>query len=386
MLFIAIFGAFVGFGMLLWSLQLYYDLNAALNGTGDLNKPQYLVINKEVNVLNTLFGGQKGFSNDEIAQLEKVKGVTKVAGLTSSHFKISLTMGPGQQDMMQGMYMELFFEAVPDEFIDAETDGGWQWHEGDSLIPIIIPREYVTLYNFGYAPTQDMPQVSESLFKLARANVTVRGPKGSATFKGRIAGFTERINTILAPQSFVDYANEKFGGVAPGKTLPNRVIVQCEGTATSELVSYFNDNGYKTTAESLRNSKLASFLRAVMGIVLVIGAVILLLAVNSFTLYSQLIIVRSEYELQTLIRIGYDYRQLRKRYMNYYAMIYGGILLLCVPLVWLGKSLVSGYFSGKGFDLPGGLQLQVFGCGIVLALICLGVNWISVTRNLKRLV
>ncbi len=383
-LLVAIFGALVGFLLLLGAVQLYLDFNATLSGTGDLNKPQYLVINKEVNLLHTLFGGQKGFSEKELSELKKIEGVKKAAPLTSSHFKINLTMGAGQEQMMEGMYMDLFFEAVPDEFIDVDLDD-WEWQEGDSLIPIIIPRDYVKLYNFGFAPTQGRPQVPESAFSLARAKVTIRGSKGSATFEGKIAGFSERINTILAPQSFIDYANEKFAGVKPGSTAPSRVIIQCEGPATTELIEYFTANGYETSAESLRNSKLNAFLRLVMTVLIAIGSVIILLSLLGFLLYSQLLVSKSSYELETLIRIGYDYKKLGMNYMKYYALIYAGIFVVSVIALWIFKGWFSGYIEEKGFDLPGGLSGTVLVWGLAFTILFLGMNAWSVFSGLKKL-
>lgn len=380
----AITGALFGFLLLLGTLLAYFDLTAAINGTGDLARPQYLVINKEVNMLNTLFGGQKGFSKEELNALRHIEGVKNVAGLTASHFKINLTMGPGQSDMMKGMYMELFFEAVPDEFIDADADG-WEWQEGDSLIPIIIPRDYVKLYNFGYAPTQGQPQVSESLFKLARANVNVRGPKGGARFTGRIAGFSERINTILAPKSFVDYANEKFGGVQADAKNPSRVIIQCEGPATSSLIDYFSDNGYETSAESIANSRLNSYLRIVMSVLVVIGSVIVLLALMVFIQYAQLLMSKSNYELETLIRIGYDYRKLAARYIRFYAMLYGAIYLVSIGILWPVKSAFRSFMSEKGFELPPGIDWRVLLAGLAFVILFILVNSLTVRRGLVRL-
>lgn len=383
-LLVAIFGALVGFLLLLGAVQLYLDFNAALSGTGDLNKPQYLVINKEVNLLHTLFGGQKGFSEKELSELEKIEGVKKAAPLTSSHFKMSLTMGAGQPEIPQGMYIEFFFEAVPDEFIDVKTDE-WHWQEGDSLIPIIIPRDYVKLYNFGFAQTQGLPQVPESAWGLLRPDIRIRGQKGSAVFQGRIAGFSERINTILAPQSFVDYANEKFAGVKPGSTSPSRVIIQCEGPATTELIEYFTENGYETGEEALRNSKLNAFLRLVMAVLVGIGSVIILLSLLGFLLYSQLLVSKSSYELETLIRIGYDYKKLGMNYMKYYALIYSGIFVVSVIALWIFKGWFSGYIEEKGFDLPGGLSGTVLLAGLGFTILFLGMNAWSVFGGLKKL-
>ena len=84
-LIVAVFGALIGLLLLLGALQLYSDFRAVLNGNGDLSKPQYLVINKEVSLLNTLFGGQKGFSEDEFVNLKQVKGVRDAA---YRHFQV----------------------------------------------------------------------------------------------------------------------------------------------------------------------------------------------------------------------------------------------------------------------------------------------------------
>jgi FtsX-like permease family len=380
---IAVVGAILGFLILLGGLQLFFDFRKML-GQENVNQPQYLVINKEVGVLNTIFGGNKGFDEQELASLKKVKGVEELAPLTSSHFKINLTMGPGQTDMMQGMYMDLFFEAVPDAFVDVQSDD-WDWQEGDSLIPIIIPRDYVKLYNFGYAPSQGQPQISETLFKMVKAKITIRGSSGTAVFTGKIAGFSERINTIMAPQKFVDYANEKFANVKRGSQTPSRVIIRCKGQATSELATYFAENGYQTSAESLRNSKLSSFLDVLMIVVMAVGAVIMLLALLSFLLYSQLIMSKSSYELQTLIRIGFSYRTIASQYIKYYALLYGVILIVSLLLLWLLKMPLMTIVNDKGFDLSGGISWQTLTAGLAFALFFLLVNYFSIRRELIRL-
>jgi hypothetical protein len=379
------FGALVGFLLLLGALQLYFDIHAVLTGSSDMNQAQYLVINKEVNLLNTLFGGQKGFSENEIAQLKKIKGVQQAAALTSSRFKVSVSMGEGGMKGMPGMSTDFFFEAVPDNFVDVDADK-WQWKEGDPVVPIILPRDYIKLYNFGFAPSQGLPQVTEGLVSLARFNINITGKDGQTiTYVGKLAGFSERINTILAPQNFIDFANQKFAGVTPGITTPNRVIIQCEGPATTELVEYFTQNGYETSAESLRNSKLNSFLRIVMSVVILIGSVIILLSLLVFLLYSQLLVSKSSYELQTLIRIGHNYKKLGSKYMKYYSIIYAGIFLFSILVLFISKIYFASYMSGLGFTLPSGLSLTVIFWGFIFTLIFLGVNAYSIFSGLKKL-
>ncbi|MDQ3111898.1 MAG: hypothetical protein M3R17_18585 [Bacteroidota bacterium] len=384
-LIVAVFGALTGMLMLLAALQLYFDFNAVLGGTGDLNKPQYLVINKEVSLLNTLFGGQKGFSEEEFVKLKEVKGVRDVAPLTSSQFRVSVSMGNSGLQGIPGMKTDFFFEAVPSNFVDADAKD-WQWQEGDSLVPIILPRDYIKLYNFGFAPSQGLPQLTEGIVQLARFDINITDKSGrTIVYQGKLAAFSERINTILAPQSFIDYANEKFANVKPGSLEPHRVIIECEGPATAELAEYFAANGYETSAESLRNSKLNSFLRVIMNILVAIGLVIILLAITVFLVYSQLIISKSKYEVETLIRIGFNYKKLAMIYVKYYAVIYSGIFVLCIPALWIFKMWFKGYMSAKGFDLPSGLSGSVIATGLLFTVFFLLVNAWSVFSGLKKL-
>ncbi|HTL82528.1 MAG TPA: FtsX-like permease family protein [Bacteroidia bacterium] len=382
-LFIAILGALFGMLLLLCSLQLYFDLTETLSGNSDINQPQYLVINKEVNLLNTLFGGQSGFSENEIVDLKKVKGVKDVAPLTSSYFKVVVTMGGGMQGI-PGMSTDLFFEAVPDDFVDVQSDD-WQWPNDDSIVPIIIPRDYLKLYNFGFAQTQGLPQIPEGMVGMAKGNVIITGKNGNKNYVGRVVGLSDRINSILTPKSFLDFANEKYAGVEPGAKQSNRVIIRCDGPATNDLVDYFSANGYQTSAESLKNSKLNSFLRIVMNILVLIGSVILILSLLSFFLYSQLLMSRSSYEIETLIRLGYDHKKLGMRYVNYYNMIFLAVYLITIILLYFAKNWFKGYASGKGFDLPDGLSVKAIGYGFLLTFLFVLINSLSVLREMRKL-
>lgn len=49
---------------------------------------------------------------------------------------------------------------------------------------------------------------------MIQMDITLRGNGRVEQFKGQIAGFSNRLNTILVPQTFMDWANMSF---APGK-------------------------------------------------------------------------------------------------------------------------------------------------------------------------
>ncbi len=380
----AILGSLTGIVLLLCSMQLYFDFDRLINGSSDINQPQYLVINKQVSVVNTLFGGQKGFSAEEITGLKSVDGVLDVAPLTASRFKVGMSMGSEGMPGIPGMYTDMFFEAVPDEFTDVSRDK-WKWNQGDSLVPIIVPRDYIKLYNFGFAPTQKLPPLTEDMIGMASFNIVITSPKGRVTYKGKIVGFTERINTILAPKPFVDFANKEYANVEAGQFDPNRVIIRCKGAATTQLVEYFSENGYETSEESLRNSKLSSVLNLIMNVCVGLGSIIIFLSLMIFLLYSQLIIARSSYEIQTLIFIGFSPRGLIMKYMKFYSLIFSGLILLALVSVYFVKTWVGTLASAQGFPLRSGIDPSILITGAILFAFFLGFNYLSIRKNVVSL-
>lgn len=376
----AVIGSLTGIILLLGSMQLYFDFDRLINGSSDINQPQYLVINKQVSVVNTLFGGQKGFSGEEISGLKKIEGVMDVAPLTACRFKAGIKDLPG----IPMNYSDIFFEAVPDEFTDVSKDA-WKWNPGDSIIPIIFPRDFIKLYNFGLAPTQGLPPITEDMVGLAEFTVLLNTPKGQVAFKGKVVGFTERINTILAPQSFVDHANKEYANVEPGQYAPSRVIIRCKGTATSQLVDYFSENGYETSEESLRNSKISSVLNLIMNVFVGLGSIIIFLSLMIFLLYSQLIIAKSSYEIQTLIFVGYSPRALIMKYMKFYTMIYCVLMLTALLCVYFIKIWVGAVASLRGFPLRTGIDPSIAITAVVLFVLFLGFNYLSIRKNVVSL-
>ena len=115
-----------------------------------------------------------------------------------------------------GLYFstEMFFEAVPDQYIDVDSDK-WYFNPDNTEIPIIIPRNYLNLYNFGFAQSQGLPKLSEEMATALQLEIQLQGAEISETKTGRVVGFSNRLNTILVPETFLTWANHRF---APEKT------------------------------------------------------------------------------------------------------------------------------------------------------------------------
>ena len=144
-----------GMVIVLLSVQFYKDVLPVFTQGDSFLKKDYLIINKEVSTLGSLVGRDGTFSDAEMAKLEKQPFTESVGAFQPARFKVSAGMG------MQGMQLStaMFFESVPDRFVDVKVDD-WTYRPGQEEIPIIIPRNYLNLYNFGFAQSRNLPQLS----------------------------------------------------------------------------------------------------------------------------------------------------------------------------------------------------------------------------------
>ena len=67
------------------------------------------------------------------------------------------------------------------------------------MVPIILPRSYLAIYNFGFAQSQSLPKLSEGVVGMIELGIVLRGDGREERLKGRVIGFSSRLNTILVP-------------------------------------------------------------------------------------------------------------------------------------------------------------------------------------------
>ena len=160
---------FTGLTIVLLSIQLYLDVRPIFEGKDSIMKKDYFVVTKNVSTLNSLVGSS-GFSPEEIARLESQSFVGKVGSFTSSQFEVY--GGISAAGMNFGA--DLFFEAIPTEFIDIRSDK-WHFDPQKRFVPIIVPQNYLDLYNFGFATSRKMPSISGGTVQMVRFDLNITG-------------------------------------------------------------------------------------------------------------------------------------------------------------------------------------------------------------------
>lgn len=298
----AVLGTLVGFFLLMATLNawnLYQTFIQSQAGDSE----QYVTINKEISILNTMSSEMSGFTEKEIEEIKNAGFVDDMAPFLRAEFGVRASREASAN--MPYMRTEMFFEAVPDRFLDKVPEV-WGWEEGQENIPVIIPKDYLNLYNFGFAKAQGLPNVSEALIGQFSFDIKLYGHGRVERFSGSIAGFSNRIQSLLVPIEFLKAANERFTPNEDAR--PDRLILKLKPNMEKDMYAFLSNKGYETTHDAFQGGKVSLFVHVSGGILLFIAALIILLALIVYALTLQLTVQRNKDEIYQLILLGYKPR------------------------------------------------------------------------------
>ncbi|MFA6769272.1 MAG: ABC transporter permease [Parabacteroides sp.] len=295
------FANLFGMVIVLLSAQFYNDVIPIFTGNDSFMKKDYIIATKKISTFSSIAGKSNIFSSADINEMRHQSFTKSIGAFTPSLFNVSA--GLGMQGNNIHLSTEMFFESVPNKFIDVDLKK-WNFNEESHEIPIIIPRNYLDLYNFGFAQSRSLPKISEGLMGLIQLDIQIKKNRQVENYKGNIVGFSSRLNTILVPQSFMEWANKKF---APEKDpQPSRLIIEVRNPADASIAQYFQKKGYDTEDNKLDAGKTTYFLQLIVGIVLSVGLLISILSFYILMLSIFLLLEKNTTKLETLLLIGYS--------------------------------------------------------------------------------
>lgn len=335
------FANLCGMVIVLLSVQFYKDILPVFTEGDSFIKKDYIIVSKKVSTLGAFVEKSNTFSDKDIADIKAQSFTKEVGAFTPSQFKVSAGMGMEKVGLQ--MSTDMFFESVPDGFVDVNLDK-WVFNENEPVIPIIIPRNYLNLYNFGFAQSRSLPQLSEGVMGMVNLDIRISGDGRREVFKGNIVGFSNRLNTILVPETFMRWANESF---APGtKSEPSRLIVEVNNPTDDRIAKYFKDKGYDTEGDKLDAGKTTWFLKVIVGIVLSVGLLISVLSFYILMLSIYLLLQKNTTKLENLLLIGYSPAKVALFYQLLTLGLNAIVLVLSISIVlyvrgsymeWIGK-------------------------------------------------
>ncbi|MBE6313885.1 MAG: ABC transporter permease [Bacteroidales bacterium] len=364
---------FIGLLIVLLGMQFYTDVRSIWQDEDSFIQKDYLVINKRVSGSGLLTGERASFSVDEIADIEKQSWVRKVGRFSSADYRLSASIEQGGRSM--STYM--FFESIPSEFVDVDSDE-WGYEEGDNVVPIIISKDYLSLYNFGFASSTGLPQFSETMIGSIPMRLRISSAKGSAELQGRIVGFSNRLNTILVPQEFMDWSNSRYGRTAGARADPSRLIIDVSSPGDVKIKDYIAEHDYEIAGDKA-NSTASYFLNVATGVVLAIGVVITILSLFVLLLSISLLMQKNRQKMHSLIMLGYELKDVGRPYRQLVVVVNAVAYLLAAGAMLAMRMLYIDAVRAMGAsETTMWLSLGV-GAAITIAVILF--NIISINRK-----
>jgi hypothetical protein len=379
----AIFGVFLGFLLILTSSQLFTDFKNIIQCSEQAIGSQFLVINKKISLLNTFNIGNSSFTESEIKEIESNPCFKKVGKFTTNKFEAQASIQFPIENTYTEIRTDLFLESVDDDFLDIKPKD-WHWNIKEDEIPIILPNDFINLYNFNYAPGRGLPQISKSTIKLANFKIEIRGIGGNSVYKGKIVGFSNRITSVLVPYSFMEYAN-KIYGLSQNNNESLRLIVEAKNNELSNVQNYIEKKGYEANSELLKNGKIASLLQAILSIIAFFGAIMIVISVSSLILYIQLSITRSKFEIETLLKLGFSHHKIVQWYAYKIAFVLALVYAINVIVLVFIKSQTNALIETFGFEAPKVLNVYVLLSSFLILLIIWSFQIIAVYRQIFKL-
>lgn len=358
----------VGMTIVLIACQFYFDVSPVFNKKDTLFKRDFFTITKKVGFLSGMSSGWSQFTDKEIEDLKKTGFVKDIGVFTSSQF--SVFAGINQGDIQ--FSTDMFFESVPDKFIDVKTSE-WRFSPVDNTVPIILPKNYLDLYNFGFAESRGMPKISEGMMSMINLDIMIIGQKDSKRMSGRVVGFSNRLNTILVPETFMAWANGNYGTGLEAR--PSRLILEINNITDPKVDSYFKQKGYEIGGDNSVVSRMSSFLNILVGIVLTVGIVISILSFVILVLSIYLLLEKNMRKLQLLRLLGYGKLSVTKSYEILVIVVNGVILVLSLLFVFLAKMQYNEVIKKvlHDYEPVGLLNVVLLGVGISATLTLINI-------------
>lgn len=370
------FANLLGMFIVLFGYQFYRDVLPVFTQNDSFMKSDYVIVSKKIGMATTMSGRSNTFSNSEIDDLTSQPFVQSAGRFTSTGYKVDATMGVNGVNILNS---ELFFESVPDRFVDVSS-ADWHYREGDTTVPIILPRSYLTMYNFGFAQSHSLPKLSDGLVSMIDFNIFINGNGLHDRFKGRVIGFSNRISSILVPEAFMKWSNSRYAPDASDE--PTRLIMDVNNPADGQFSKYLDSKGYEAENNDANAEKMTSFLRLMVFIVVVVGLTISALSFYILMLSIYLLVQKNSYKLENLLLIGYSPSSVSRPYQLLATGLNFCVLVLVVVLVLVARSCYMDVLTLLLPDFSEPSLLPTVLLGLLLFLFVTLVNTVVIRRKI----
>lgn len=337
---------FAGTTLLLIAVMIWWNFSLILSGTHDNDSlgSTFLTIGKQVTDQSMGKKGASLFTPKEISTIENAPQVQDVGMLVSNRFPVYASLS-----VANGFSTDMFLEAVPDRFMDKQPNG-WSWEEGNTQVPIILSSDFLNLYNYGFALSQNLPQLSQTTIQALAFDITIGRGLYTEQYTGRVVGFSDRISSVLVPQSFIEHGNKTFAPNVP--VAPSRLILQVKDPSDKRFAEFLQMNNYTTNTEQLRWNKMRGVVDAVASGTGILALLLMGIGTLVFILFIELTIAKAEASLSLLLQMGYSPRYLGMFMLRRFVPLIVIILLASATVALILQGVIATKGTALNVTLP----------------------------------
>ena len=364
----------VGLTVILSGILFYGDSQESTAQEDQFFSEDYVVLSKKVEGVGFT---PVVFSDDDIQKLSKQKWVQKIGRFTASQFAVNGSINMGGR----GLSSYLFLESVPDEFFDVKPRD-WHFDPQEKFIPIMLSKDYLALYNFGFALPQGLPQISEKMIGAMPFVLGITGKDNRTEYyEAAIVGFSSRLNTIAVPQSFMDWANSRYavGEVPP----PSRLIVKIDQLAASGMKEYCEREDIEIAGDNKSSGNISKFLGLVSSVVAANGVVISLLALFILILSIYLLLQKNRETIKKLMGLGYHPREISWHYEV--VVMAANSLITLVAIVITISCRQFWHEQMQELGLGGASLFPMLAIALAYLLVVTAFNVYVIRRNIRKI-
>ena len=368
-------GLGVGVLLLLSSIQMYININDLLREK-NTRKDGSDFISVTKTITNENMGKDNSFTEADVADLKAQPFVEDAAPLISNQFRVKATAGN-----IIPFSTDLFLEALDEKFIDT-VPPSFTWQPGQVDVPIIFSSDFMEMYNV-FAPSQDLPQLSDKTISSVNIILECYTPMGVQNFRAHIVALSDRINSVLVPQNFMRWANTNFGGVS--NVNPSRIYLKTKDANNPQLLNYIEKKEYRVNKDKTKFGRVKQVLQAIVSGLASFGVLVIVLAMVLFSFYLQLMIAKSKDNLQLLLTLGYSPKWLSTTVAKKWIPVYAVIIISAILLTGVFQYIFQHSAMNGREELSPWLDWKIILLAVLLMFLSVVTNFRLVSKLLHKL-
>ena len=375
---LALIGTFLGLFFLFTSLHFLHKIYTYGESSEMLSK-NTIVIQKKVTSGPLLGLNNPEFSDEQIDEVRSMEFVESCDPIRSNTFDVVLSI---DDPLIPAFNSNIYVQSVHEDYLDVKTDH-WDWDEGSKTLPIIMPRDFLMMMN-NFLSASNIPQLSDDLVLDLKIDLNI-GPRNyRETIHSRIVGFTNELSSILVPESFLHWANQKYG--EKEKEVISQLVVKSKDGQFGLLENYLKENEFESKKSQLLIAKLKSTLGVLLTIISAISLLAVFLSILVLIQYLQLIMTKNDYEIRTLLRLGHAPNQLIQVFLRYFMSLFSVVVVLSLLLFIPAKYYLQQIFISNGISLDSSLSIYLFLLVFFVFIVFALSIWLSTKKRIYKTV